>query len=85
MEMTQNVNIMEMAIGVVLRISAPVLLLSLIVGVAVAILQAVTQIHEQSIAFVVKLIVLVLILIVGGKWMLHMLQEFTLQMFDLMV
>ena len=60
------------------------LLLSMVVGVIVAILQAVTQIHEQTISFILKLIVVVLFLVIGGSWMMSTLQEFALGLFELM-
>jgi flagellar biosynthetic protein FliQ len=47
-------------------------------------LQAVTQIHEQSIAFVLKLVVVVLILSLGGGWMIESLQEYAYKLFELM-
>lgn len=72
------------AIGVVIRLAAPMLLLSMVVGVIVAILQAVTQIHEQTISFILKLIVVVLFLVIGGSWMMTTLQEFFYGIFDLM-
>ena len=72
-------------LGVAIRLGGPILLMCMLVGVVVAILQAVTQIHEQSIAFLLKLIVVILFLILGGNWMLRILQEYTYQLFDLMV
>lgn len=78
------VDVFRDAIGVVIRLAAPMLLLSMVVGVIVAILQAVTQIHEQTISFILKLIVVVLFLVIGGSWMLTNLQEFTLKLFELM-
>lgn len=72
-------------LGVAIRLGAPILLMCMLVGVIVAILQAVTQIHEQSISFLLKLIVVVLFLIIGGNWMLRILQEYAYQIFDLIV
>ncbi|MBQ9493207.1 MAG: flagellar biosynthetic protein FliQ [Oscillibacter sp.] len=72
-------------LGVAIRLGGPILLMCMLVGVIVAILQAVTQIHEQSISFLLKLIVVVLFLILGGNWMLRLLQEYTYKLFDLMV
>ena len=77
--------IFQDAIGVALRLGGPILILCMAVGVVVAILQAVTQIHEQSIAFVLKLIVVILFLMIGGNWMLRQLQEYALRLFDMMV
>lgn len=84
MEITQVTDLFRDGIGVALRLGAPILLLSMLVGVVTAIIQAVTQIHEQTISFVLKLIVVVLILVVGGGWMLTALQEYSLQLFDVM-
>lgn len=78
------VDVFRDAIGVAIRLAAPMLLLSMVVGVVVAILQAVTQIHEQTISFILKLIVVVLFLVIGGSWMMTNLQEFTLELFELM-
>lgn len=60
-----------------IRLGGPILLMCMVVGVVVAILQAVTQIHEQSIAFVLKAIVVVLFLSLGGSWLIGSLQEYT--------
>ena len=78
------VDVFRDAIGVVIRLVAPMLLLSMVVGVLVAILQAVTQIHEQTISFILKLIVVVLFLIMGGGWMLTTLQELAVSLLELM-
>lgn len=81
----QTATIFQDGLGVAIRLGAPILLLCMLVGVIVAILQAVTQIHEQSISFLLKLIVVILILILGGDWMLRTLQEYALELFDMMV
>ena len=60
-----------------IRLGGPILLMCMVVGVVVAILQAVTQIHEQSISFVLKAIVVVLFLSLGGSWLIGSLQEYT--------
>ena len=84
MSVEQIIVVFRDAIGVAIRLSAPVLLLCMVVGVVVAILSAVTQIHEQSISFVLKLIVVVLFLALGGSWMITSLQDFARGLFDLM-
>lgn len=71
------------AIHVLLKILAPVLLLCMVVGTLVAILQAVTQIHEQSISFTAKLIVVIVLLMAGGNWALNLLKEYTIKLFAL--
>lgn len=59
------------------------LLLSMAVGVLTAIIQAVTQIHEQTISFILKLVVVGLFLIIGGDWMLGNLQEYARELLEL--
>ena len=71
MDTTVVMSVMRDAVGVTLKLGGPMLLLSMLVGVVVAVLQAVTQIHEQTISFALKLIVVVLVLLVGGGWMLE--------------
>lgn len=83
MTTTAVTDVLRDAVLVVLRISAPMLLLSMLVGVLVAIFQAVTQIHEQTIGFVLKLVVIVALLLLGGGWMLENLQDFARQVFQL--
>lgn len=83
MDTGQVADLLRDAIGVVLRISTPMLLLSMIVGVVVAIFQAVTQVHEQTIGFVLKLIVVGGVLLMAGGWMMDTLLDFTRQVFTL--
>ena len=80
----QPVDILREGVGVALKLGAPMLILSMLVGILVAIFQAVTQIHEQSLSFILKLIVVVLILLIGGGWMLEVLQDYTRYLFSLM-
>ena len=82
MDTTAVTNMLQEAVGVAIKLGGPMLLLSMLVGVVVAILQAVTQIHEQTIGFVLKLIVVVLVLLIGG-WMLETLQDYTRELFAL--
>ena len=77
-------DVLREGVGVALKIGAPLLLLSMVVGILVAIFQVVTQIHEQSLSFILKLIVVVLILLVGGGWMLETLLDYTRYLFTLM-
>ena len=80
-----TVDVFQEAILVIIRISGPILILCMLVGVVIALLQAVTQIHEQSIAFVLKLIVVIALLALGGSWMLTTLQDFSRMLLEQMV
>ena len=83
MDTTQVMDLVRDAVGVAIRLASPMLLLAMIVGVTIAIFQAVTQIHEQSIGFALKLIVVVTVLLLGGGWMLDTLKDYTYQIFEL--
>ena len=77
-------EILRQGVFVVIRLAGPILLLSMIVGVLVAIFQAVTQIHDQTLGFVLKLLVTVLILFFAGGWMMNTLVEYSQYLFTLM-
>ena len=83
MDTTMAMDLMRDAMGVAIKLASPMLLLSMLVGVVVAIFQAVTQIHEQTISFVLKLIVVIGVLLLGGGWMLDTLKDYTLEIFSL--
>ncbi|HCT90203.1 MAG TPA: flagellar biosynthetic protein FliQ [Lachnospiraceae bacterium] len=67
----------------VIQLAGPLLVISMFVGVVIAILQAATQIHEQTITFVPKLLVIGIILIFTGGRMLRSLQDFTIRVFGM--
>jgi flagellar biosynthetic protein FliQ len=66
-----------------LMLAAPMLGLSLVIGLAVSLFQAVTQINEMTLTFVPKLIGFGVVLAVFGPWMLQQLIRFTVNLFDL--
>jgi flagellar biosynthesis protein FliQ len=70
--MTPEVALSEiqLALRIGLLIAGPLLLAELVAGIAVGLLQAVTQVQEQSISFVAKLVVLVVVIAIAGPWML---------------
>ena len=69
---------------VAIKLCAPILLLTMVVGILVAIFQAVTQIHDQTLSFVLKLAVAVVICLVGGRWMMTTLEQYAQYLFTLM-
>jgi flagellar biosynthetic protein FliQ len=74
---------MQDAVYTILTVAAPMLLTGMAVGVIVSIFQATTQINEQTLAFVPKIIAILLSLIIFGGWMLSNLSDFTLRMFSM--
>ncbi len=78
-------EIMQEAIGVAVRLSAPLLIISMAIGIIISILQAATQIHEQTITFVPKLMAIAITLVVAGPWMLTTLSDFVHRVFELII
>ncbi|MBC3886006.1 flagellar biosynthesis protein FliQ [Undibacterium griseum] len=69
------------AIEVTLMVSAPLLLVALVIGLLVSIFQAATQINETTLSFIPKLIGIFLTLIIAGPWMLGVLMDYMRQTF----
>ena len=65
-----------------LKVSAPVLVVSLVVGIVISAFQAVTQINESTLAFVPKLLAVAAVLGFAGPWMLNTLVTYTASIFD---
>ena len=65
------------AIEVTLLLSAPLLLSALVIGLIVSIFQAATQINEQTLSFIPRLLVMLLTLIWAGPWLVRELMEYT--------
>lgn len=64
------------------KLAAPILIASIVIGLLVAIFQAATQIHEQTLTFVPKVLVIALMLLVLGSWMIRIVTEFFNMIFD---
>ena len=71
------INLAMDAMGLAMKVGLPLLLAGLIVGLLVSIFQAVTQIQEQTLAFIPKILAIAGVLIVGGPWMLNQLLSYT--------
>ncbi|MFN8195703.1 MAG: flagellar biosynthesis protein FliQ [Nocardioidaceae bacterium] len=67
---------------VALKLSAPILLTSLVIGFTISLFQSMTQIQEFTLAFVPKLVGVGIALLISGNWMLHTLVDFTHDLFD---
>jgi flagellar biosynthetic protein FliQ len=64
------------AIWTVLIVSAPMLIIGMVVGLVISIFQATTQIHEQTLAFVPKIVAVLASIVIFGPWMLHTMISF---------
>ena len=74
-------NLGEQALQVTVLLAAPLLLSALALGLIVAMFQAATQINEQTLSFVPKLLITVVVLSLAGPWMLRLIINFTRQTF----
>lgn len=72
------------ALMMVLLLGAPMLGVSLVVGLIVSLFQAVTQINEMTLTFVPKLLALTLVFILLGPWMLQQIIHFTVRLFEML-
>ena len=78
---TAVVNIVMQMLTIVAKVTAPLLLTALAVGLLVSLLQSVTQIQEMTLTFVPKVAAVALVLVIAGHWILGQLVGFTHQMF----
>ena len=77
-------NIVRDSIWTIIMVSLPMLGIGLIVGIVISVIQATTQINEQTIVFAAKIIAIFLTLIIFGSWILTQLQDYTHRVFDYM-
>lgn len=84
MDTAMVAEVLRDGVWLVIKLSAPMLLLSMLVGVLLAIFQAVTQIHEQTLSFIFKLTVVILVLLIGGSWMMENLLDYARNLYSLM-
>ena len=71
------IEITNQAVKVTLMLAAPMLLGALVVGIMVSLFQAVTQINEQTLSFIPKILVIVMALVLMSPWMMETMTSFT--------
>ncbi len=76
------IEVFREAIYQILLLSAPMLLAALIVGLVISVFQATTQIQEQTLAFVPKVLAIFMVLIILGPWLMNSIVEFTLGIYS---
>lgn len=77
------IGVARQALWTVLLLAGPPLLVGLVVGLFVSVIQATTQIQEQTLTFVPKLVVVSVLLIVLASWLLHTMVDFTANLYGL--
>ncbi|MFB0920046.1 MAG: flagellar biosynthesis protein FliQ [Oscillospiraceae bacterium] len=80
----ETLTVFKDALWLILKLSAPLLIVSILVGLIISIFQAATQIHEQTLTFVPKIVAIAVLLIVMGSWMLTNLSNFFVYLVNLM-
>ena len=77
MDQDTVISLSTQALALTLKLALPLLLVGLVIGLAVSVFQAVTQIQEQTLAFIPKVLALAGVLMIGGPWMLGQLLGYT--------
>ena len=77
----QVMEILQGALLVALKLTAPLLIVSIAIGLIVAIFQAATQIHEQTLTFVPKVLAIALLLLMLGSWMMTVMNDYVSELF----
>lgn len=78
------IDICRKAIQTILMCAAPMLIVALVVGLMISIFQAATQINEQTMTFVPKILAVFITLLIFGSWIINTLTIFTVGLFDVM-
>ena len=79
---TSVVELGRQALEVTLLVSAPLFIAALVTGLIVSIFQAATQINENTLSFVPKLVAIFLTLVIGGPWMLSVMITYIQQLYE---
>lgn len=75
-------SIAKHALVITTLVSSPILISALVIGLIIAMFQAMTQINEATLSFIPKLIIVGLILLIGGHWMLSTLTHYSTELIE---
>lgn len=78
----QVIDVARETLWIIIKVSAPLLLVSLIVGLIISIFQTVTSIQEQTLTFVPKLLAIFLVIMLTGNWMMKTMVGFLVELFS---
>ncbi|WP_028449576.1 MULTISPECIES: flagellar biosynthesis protein FliQ [Chitinibacter] len=76
------VTLLQKAMEVMVLLCGPVLLATLVLGLLVSIFQAATQINEATLSFIPKLLVAFVVLVLAGPWMLELIMDYTIRLYQ---
>ena len=70
------------SVVVTMKVAAPALIATLVVGILVSIFQAATQINEQTLSFIPKMVGMTAAMVIFGPWIIHLMMTFTIDIFN---
>jgi flagellar biosynthetic protein FliQ len=76
------ISLATQAMNVAFKVAMPLLLAGLVVGLIVSVFQAVTQIQEQTLAFIPKIVAIAVVLVIAGPWMLGQVLSYTSDLYN---
>ena len=79
------IDMLQKAVWLVILLSAPLLVINLVVGLAISIFQAVTQIQESTMTFVPKILASFVALVIAGPWMVQLMVDYSGQIFEQLI
>lgn len=81
MDQDTVVNLAQQAMELAMKVGGPLLVVGLAVGLVVSVFQAITQIQEQSLSFIPKIVATAVVIVVAGPWMLNQLLGYTEELY----
>ncbi|MGI6192288.1 MAG: flagellar biosynthesis protein FliQ [Christensenellales bacterium] len=82
MEQSEVIIVLQDAITTILTVAGPMLIVAMVVGLVISIFQATTQINEQTLSFVPKLVAILLVLLLTAGFIFTTMNEFTTRMYS---
>ena len=76
------IDIATKSIWVTIQIAAPILIAAMLIGLIISIFQAATQINEQTLSFIPKIIMMMVAIVIFGPWILQVIVNFTIVLFN---
>lgn len=76
------ITLVQRAIEVTVLVSAPMLLVALVVGLIVSIFQAATQINEMTLSFIPKLLAMIVVMVLAGPWMTATMMDYIIRLYS---
>lgn len=76
------IDIIRQALWIVIKVSFPILIVSMVIGLIISVLQTVTSIQEQTLTFVPKLIGIILVIMISGNWIMTEVRNLAVELYS---